>query len=130
MRKDLQLKLAASQKKTGEGESGAESEGAASEASLDEEEKILEEMEGVRSKAAARAKKERKKRKESKNKARIRAAQLALSKPGATPALSLHLHVAGTFRGACSRMGRAVPAVLTTQHAPLRGADCGVSSCL
>ena len=96
VRKDLQLKQAASQKAAGEGGSGAESEGAGSESSLDEEGKILEEMEGVRSKAAARAKKERKKRKESKNKARIRAAQLALSKPGAAPALSLHLRIAGT----------------------------------
>ena len=95
MRKDLQLKLAASQSKPGEGEPGAEPDGAGSESSLDEEEKILEEMEGVRSKAAARAKKERKKRKESKNKARIRAAQLALSKPSATSALSLHLYIAG-----------------------------------
>lgn len=90
MRKDLQLKLAASQKKPGEGGSEAEEDVAGSESSLDEEGKILEEMEGVRSKAAARAKKERKKRKESKNKARIRAAQLALSKLSAASALSLH----------------------------------------
>ena len=77
MKKDLQLKLAASKEKPGSGEE-AESD-AGSESSLDEEGKILEEMDDVRSKAASRLKKERKKRRESKNKARIRAAQLALS---------------------------------------------------
>ena len=77
VKKDLQLKLAAGKEKPGSGEE-AESD-AASESSLDEEGKILEEMDDVRSKAASRLKKERKKRRESKNKARIRAAQLALS---------------------------------------------------
>lgn len=48
---------------------------------MDEEEKILGEMDEVRSAAAARAKKERKKRREAKTKARVRAAQLALSEP-------------------------------------------------
>ena len=79
MKKDLQLKLAASREKPGR-DCEAESD-AASESSLDEEEKILGEMDDVRSKAAARLKKERKKRRESKRKARIRAAQLALSEP-------------------------------------------------
>lgn len=87
VKKDLQLKLAASKGKTGkedeEEEAGSD---AGSESSLDEEGKILEEMDDVRSKAAARLKKERKKRRESKKKARIRSAQLALSKPLLRPA--------------------------------------------
>ncbi len=77
MKKDLQLKLAAGKEKPGSGDEADLD--AASESSLDEEGKILEEMDDVRSKAASRLKKERKKRRESKNKARIRAAQLALS---------------------------------------------------
>ena len=79
VKKDLQLKLAASKEKPGSEDEAASDAG--SESSLDEEEKILEEMDDVRSKAAARLKKERKKRRESKRKARIRAAQLALSMP-------------------------------------------------
>lgn len=51
------------------------------ESELDEEERILGEMDEVRSAAVARAKKERKKRREAKTKARVRAAQLALSEP-------------------------------------------------
>lgn len=86
MKKDLQLKLAAPKEKPGSEEEGAESDAdAGSESSLDEEGKILEEMDDVRSKAAARLKKERKKRRESKKKARIRSAQLALSKPSVLP---------------------------------------------
>ena len=86
MKKDMQLKLAASKEKPDSDEEGAESDAdAGSESSLDEEGKILEEMDDVRSKAAARLKKERKKRRESKKKARIRAAQLALSKPPELP---------------------------------------------
>ena len=77
MKKDLQLKLAAGKEKPGSGDEAGSDAG--SKSSLDEEEKILEEMDDVRSKAVSRLKKERKKRRESKNKARIRAAQLALS---------------------------------------------------
>ena len=77
MKKDLQLKLAAGKEKPGSGDEAGSDAG--SKSSLDEEEKILEEMDDVRSKAVSRLKKERKKWRESKNKARIRAAQLALS---------------------------------------------------
>ncbi|CAL8471869.1 g11411 [Coccomyxa elongata] len=71
--------LALSRESQGKDGGGADEAEEEAEPELDEEERILGEMDEVRSAAAARAKKERKKRREAKTKARVRAAQLALS---------------------------------------------------
>lgn len=68
---------------------GASEGGESAESELDEEAKILGEMDELRAAAAARAKKERKKRREAKTKARVRAAQLALS--ATPPHISRHV---------------------------------------
>ena len=84
VRKDWFVRQATAAQQAGAGADGAGKEGEqeGEESELDEEGKILAEMDEVKQKAAHRAKKERKQRREAKRKARVRAAQIAL---GACP---------------------------------------------
>jgi hypothetical protein len=79
LRKDLALTRAGAEGSSEEADAEGAVAGEGGSEEPDEETRVIEQMEGLRERAAHDLKKQRKKRREAKKKARIRAAQLSLS---------------------------------------------------